>query len=77
MASCHLYMSGRPDEDNGQKTYTLTVKDVPVDSFWSITVYKAKGLEEVPGVAISVNGATTHNEQEWADHDSLRRRSQG
>ena len=36
----------------------LTVKDVPVDGFWSITVYNAKGFYEAPEAAISVNNVT-------------------
>jgi len=32
-------MSVSLKENDGQKPYTLTVKDVPVDVFWSITVY--------------------------------------
>jgi hypothetical protein len=36
----------------------LTVGKVPVDGFWSITVYNAKGYYEAPETAISVNNVT-------------------
>ena len=32
--------------NDGKTVYTLTVKDVPVDGFWSISVYNAKGFFE-------------------------------
>ena len=32
-----------PPGNDGKKAYRLTLKDVPVDGFWSISVYNAKG----------------------------------
>ena len=32
-----------PSGNDGSGIYKLTVKDVPVDGFWSISVYDAKG----------------------------------
>jgi hypothetical protein len=52
------YISGAPKANDGTTPHVLTVKDVPVDGFWSITVYNAKGYFEAPENAISVNNAT-------------------
>jgi hypothetical protein len=56
------YVGVFPDEPVGE--YKLTVRDVPVDGFWSITVYNATGfLEPNDRNAYSVNNITaTPNE---------------
>jgi para-nitrobenzyl esterase len=41
-----VYSSFYPPRNDGKTAYTLTVRDVPVDGFWSITVYNAKGYME-------------------------------
>jgi hypothetical protein len=51
------YVGVFPDEPVGE--YKLTVRDVPVDGFWSITVYNAAGfLEPNDRDAYSVNNIT-------------------
>jgi hypothetical protein len=41
-----IYLNVTPKENDGKTIYRLTVKDVPVDGFWSISVYNAKGYFE-------------------------------
>ncbi len=52
------YVIGAVPVPDGKTPYVLTVKDVPVDGFWSITVYNDKGYFEAPENAISVNNVT-------------------
>jgi hypothetical protein len=45
--------------NDGTTVYKLTVKDVPVDGFWSISVYKAEGyFQRNQCNAYSVNNIT-------------------
>lgn len=55
-----LYISGKPKADDGKTVHRLTVKDVPVDGFWSISVYNKDGFfEPNPQNAYSLNNVTT------------------
>jgi hypothetical protein len=38
-----LYLNITPSKNDGTTVHRLTVKDVPVDAFWSISVYNAEG----------------------------------
>jgi hypothetical protein len=40
-----VYVMGQPKQ-NGNGVYQLKVRDVPVDGFWSISIYNAKGFFE-------------------------------
>ncbi|HEX7919627.1 MAG TPA: DUF1214 domain-containing protein, partial [Bradyrhizobium sp.] len=53
------YLSITPAKNDGATVYKLTVKDVPVDAFWSISVYDAKGyFEKNPYDAYTLNNIT-------------------
>jgi hypothetical protein len=41
-----LYLNVTPARNDGKTIYKLNVKDVPVDGFWSISVYNSKGYFE-------------------------------
>jgi hypothetical protein len=38
-----LYLNVTPTKNDGKTVHRLTVRDVPVDAFWSISVYNAEG----------------------------------
>jgi hypothetical protein len=54
-----MYVNGVPARNDGKTPYVLTAKDVPVDGFWSVTVYNAKGfMEKNSRDAYSMNSIT-------------------
>ena len=54
-----LYLPITPARNDGKTVYKLTVGDVPVDGFWSLTVYNSKGyLQPNQDNAYSVNSLT-------------------
>lgn len=53
------YINMNVPNNDGKQVYKLTVKDVPVDGFWSISVYNAKGYFEPNAYnAYSINNIT-------------------
>jgi hypothetical protein len=71
-----IYLNVTPKENDGKATYRLTVKDVPVDGFWSISVYDAKGyFEPNPENAYTLNNLTAKQDADgsitvqFGDHD--------
>ena len=56
-----LYLPITPGRNDGATIHKLTVEDVPVDGFWSITVYNAEGyLEPNQYNAYAVNNITAN-----------------
>ena len=54
-----MYSSSYPKRNDGETPHVLTVRDVPVDGFWSISVYDAKGYFEKNALdAYSLNSLT-------------------
>jgi hypothetical protein len=60
-----IYLNVTPDQNDGKTVYGLDVKDVPVDGFWSISVYDAKGYYR----ANKLNAYTLNNLTAKADGD--------
>jgi hypothetical protein len=57
--SAAYYAGIVPKQNDGQRVYRLTVKDVPVDGFWSISVYNREGFFEKNARGVySVNNVT-------------------
>ena len=54
-----LYLPVTPARNDGDTIYRLTIKDVPVDGFWSLTVYNSEGyLQPNPYQAYALNSLT-------------------
>ncbi|MCJ7557487.1 MAG: DUF1254 domain-containing protein [Gammaproteobacteria bacterium] len=54
-----IYVNVVPEKNDGKTNYAVTVKDVPVDGFTSITVYNAAGFMERNDLGInSINNLT-------------------
>lgn len=57
------YLNVTPTRNDGSTQYSLTVRDVPVDAFWSISVYNADGyFEHNPLEAYSINSLTARRD---------------
>lgn len=62
-----LYLTVVPPGNDGTTVHRLTVKDVPVDGFWSVTVYNKDGYFTLnPQNAYSVNNVTAVKDADGA-----------
>jgi hypothetical protein len=60
-----VYLNVTPEENDGRIVYVLRVKDVPVDAFWSVSVYNAQGyFEKNPYNAYTLNNITAKTERD-------------
>ncbi len=58
-SSAAVYLNVFPKVNDGKTVYRLTAKDVPVDGFWSVSVYNAAGYFEKNALnAYSLNNIT-------------------
>jgi hypothetical protein len=56
-----MYLPITPARNDGSTIYKLTVRDIPVDGFWSLTVYNGEGyLQPNPTNAYAVNSITAN-----------------
>jgi hypothetical protein len=54
-----IYLNITPPKNDGMIDYKLNVKNVPVDAFWSVSLYNAEGYyEKNPYDAYSINSIT-------------------
>ena len=61
------YLNVTPPGNDGNTAYRLRVGDVPVDAFWSVSVYNAQGYyEKNPYDAYSINSLTAHRDADGA-----------
>ena len=58
-----LYLNVTPEKNDGETIYRLKVGEVPVDGFWSISLYNAEGyFAPNPQNAYSVNNLTAERD---------------
>lgn len=63
------YLNITPAHNDGETAYTLDVKNVPVDGFWSISLYDANGYFEKNAYdAYSLNDVTARKNDDGSIH---------
>ncbi|MBS0342367.1 MAG: DUF1254 domain-containing protein [Proteobacteria bacterium] len=54
-----MYLNITPEKNDGKTVYRLSVKNVPVDGFWSVSVYNAEGyFQKNEANAYALNSVT-------------------
>jgi hypothetical protein len=67
-----FYLNVTPSKNDGTAIYRLNVKDVPVDSFWSVSVYNAEGYFQPNQYnGYSLNNITATKGHGWLSCDSV------
>jgi hypothetical protein len=62
-----LYLNVFPSQNDGNTRYRLRVAEVPVDGFWSVSVYNGEGYYEPNALnAYSLNSVTAKKEPDGA-----------
>src|SRR5262245_30447090 len=60
-----VYLNVKPSKNDGATIHEIRVKDVPVDGFWSISVYDVRGFFQAnPLDAYSLNSVTAAKERD-------------
>jgi hypothetical protein len=60
-----LYLNVVPSKNDGATIYKLKIKDVPVDGFWSISLYNKDGYFQTnPSNAFSLNSITSRRDDD-------------
>ena len=69
-----IYLNVTPSKNDGKTIYKLSVKDVPVDGFWSISLYNAEGFFE-PEQSQRLHAQRHHGEEKrrWLGRGPVRR----
>ena len=69
-----IYLNVTPTHNDGKTVYRLSVKDVPVDGFWSISVYDDRGhFVPNPQNAYSLNNLTAKPGEDGSYRHPVRR----